>query len=472
MRREQERSDRWSPPGGWDHEKHKVNPMFLNDGSSPSPGMWDEAEMQILDVGNRNENDEDDEFEGERASRPERRATTSINHASIARWTQSGTNASEKIPLLFRRDNRTEITLMWGHAAEQWIKGQATSKESNECRVGDERQGRMRREIGDAIERAASQTAQTEAITELEVIVEESEDTPALERKCQVRRQRTNTGTVPSLTWKDGPEAMHCASLEEAFKCLTRLLLDFRERRGWIDRGRPAEAKWVLHPLREAWCVLKIGDREERRENDQGTFNQMMTPRERRNNKIHRVVLGEVNRYGQHYKRQDGTQVDLGKGMRVGEIIHEERLVPMGITTTVLARAINIPRAALAAVMDGHEPMSAAMSARLGKTLGDPEDYWYNADKGCKFENFGQIRRQIGSEVREVRNVLSKVEGHPEYQVPRPTAQSGARHERRLQILGENTLEKKTVKERGNGEKPTWDETSDTQPPHLALKEQ
>ena len=426
----------WAPPGGWDHEKYEVNPMFLTDGAPPAPGRWDEAEMQQVEAEERESAAEDDEYEGSLAAREERRATTSMNHASAALWSERGAAPEQPVPLVFRRGERIEIALVAGAQARQCVSRQTPSKEGNEARIDAERQGRLRREIGDAIERAASQAAQAAQIGEVQVAMRKEGTTPAL-RRAAASGPHAHTAGVPALTWREGARALETTSVQQAFECLTRLVLDFKERRGWVDAGDTVHARWVLDPVREAWCVLKVGNAGEEREKDEGTFSEMMTPRERRNDKVRRVVRGEVNRHGQHYKRADGGHVDLSKGIRVGELLQEERLVPRGMTQSVLAQAMNVPVAALKAVIEGIEPMSAAMSVRLGRALGDPDQYWYDAEKACQFENLRQVRAQIEGEVRAAQGVLARVKSHPEYRGPKAGASTCARRETRAKLLGE-----------------------------------
>ena len=199
-----------------------------------------------------------------------------------------------------------------------------------------------------------------------------------------------------------------------------------------------------------------------------GTFSEMMTPRERRNDNVHRVVLGEVNRYGQHYKRHDGSHINLGKGVRVGELILEERLIPMGISQGVLSQAMNVPGAALAAVMEGRERMTAAMSTRLGRALGDPDTFWLDAEKACQFENLRQVGRKITEEVRPVKEVLAKVGNHPEYRAPRGSTGGESRRAVRKRLLAQCGQGKGDNGRGAGAGAPEWDEDSDRQPPHLA----
>ena len=393
--------------------------------------------MQQVEASERENGDteEDEEYRGSLGAREERRAMRAMNHASVALWSERAAPDAQTVPLAFRRAERIEIALVGGERAAQCVQQQSPSRQGRASGIDAERQGRLRREIGDAIERAASQAAQRAGIAEVVVSMREDGTTPAL-RRAAAGERRTASAATPALTWRDGASALEVASLEEAFESLTRLVVDFKERRGWVDAGEAVHARWVLDPLREAWCVLKVGREGRGHEKDQGTFSEMMTPRERRNDKVHRVVLGEVNRHGQHYKRPDGAHVELEKGIRVGELIQEERLVPRGMTQSVLAQAMNVPVAALNAVIEGEEPMTAAMSIRLGRALGDPDQYWYEAEKACRFESLRPVRRQIEGEVRDAQDVLARVGGHPEYRAPKGAPSTAAQREARARLLG------------------------------------
>ena len=61
-----------------------------------------------------------------------------------------------------------------------------------------------------------------------------------------------------------------------------------------------------------------------------------------------------------------------------GEILKEEFMVPLGIGTNALARAIRVPPNRVAAIVNGTRGVSANTALRLAKVFGTTPDFWLN----------------------------------------------------------------------------------------------
>lgn len=61
-----------------------------------------------------------------------------------------------------------------------------------------------------------------------------------------------------------------------------------------------------------------------------------------------------------------------------GEILKEEFLDPLGITSYRLAKTIHVPQSAISSIIKGRRRISAPMAARLGRALGTSSEFWIN----------------------------------------------------------------------------------------------
>lgn len=61
-----------------------------------------------------------------------------------------------------------------------------------------------------------------------------------------------------------------------------------------------------------------------------------------------------------------------------GEILKEEFLGPLGISSYRLAKTIHVPQSAISAIVKGKRRISAPMSVRLGRALGTSPEFWVN----------------------------------------------------------------------------------------------
>ena len=62
-----------------------------------------------------------------------------------------------------------------------------------------------------------------------------------------------------------------------------------------------------------------------------------------------------------------------------GELLYEEFMKPMVITTDRLALEINIPEERINGILEGREPMTVDIDLRLCRLLGLSDGYWMRA---------------------------------------------------------------------------------------------
>lgn len=61
-----------------------------------------------------------------------------------------------------------------------------------------------------------------------------------------------------------------------------------------------------------------------------------------------------------------------------GEMLHEEFLVPMGLTQGDLASHIKCDVKTINRIVNGHTSLTASMALRLGAALGTTPQFWLN----------------------------------------------------------------------------------------------
>jgi len=61
-----------------------------------------------------------------------------------------------------------------------------------------------------------------------------------------------------------------------------------------------------------------------------------------------------------------------------GEILREEFLLPLGLTTRDLAAALHLEPGCLDSVVAGREPLTAEIALRLSRYFGTTPEFWMN----------------------------------------------------------------------------------------------
>ncbi len=61
-----------------------------------------------------------------------------------------------------------------------------------------------------------------------------------------------------------------------------------------------------------------------------------------------------------------------------GEILHEEFLVPLGMSANALARELRVPPNRITAIVNGTRAVSADTALRLARYFGTTPEFWTN----------------------------------------------------------------------------------------------
>lgn len=83
-----------------------------------------------------------------------------------------------------------------------------------------------------------------------------------------------------------------------------------------------------------------------------------------------------------------------------GELLYEEFMKPMGITTDRLALEINIPEERINGILEGREPMTVDIDLRLCRLLGLSDGYWMRAQVFYESEMAMESMRDALSAIR------------------------------------------------------------------------
>ena len=71
-----------------------------------------------------------------------------------------------------------------------------------------------------------------------------------------------------------------------------------------------------------------------------------------------------------------------------GEILSEEFLEPLGITSYRLAKTIGVSQTAVGEIIHGSRAISTAMAYRLSKALGTTPEFWMNLQRDYDLLSF------------------------------------------------------------------------------------
>jgi antitoxin HigA-1 len=83
-----------------------------------------------------------------------------------------------------------------------------------------------------------------------------------------------------------------------------------------------------------------------------------------------------------------------------GEVLREEYLVPMGLTSYALAKALGVPRTRIERLANEQTAMTADTALRLARYFGVPAASWMNL----------QARYDIETTEDEMADVIAKIE--------------------------------------------------------------
>lgn len=95
----------------------------------------------------------------------------------------------------------------------------------------------------------------------------------------------------------------------------------------------------------------------------------------------------------------------MRNGMRPvhpGEILHEEYLVPLGMSANALAQAIGVPANRVSAIVAGKRSVTADTALRLARAFETSPEFWLNLQQAYDLR---LAEQEAGPSVRAVRPV-------------------------------------------------------------------
>lgn len=87
-----------------------------------------------------------------------------------------------------------------------------------------------------------------------------------------------------------------------------------------------------------------------------------------------------------------------------GEILHEEFLLPLGISQNALARAMGVPPRRINEIVLGKRGVSADTAVRLAAALGTSERFWLGLQADHDLE---EARRALGKMVQKIERIAA-----------------------------------------------------------------
>ncbi len=82
-----------------------------------------------------------------------------------------------------------------------------------------------------------------------------------------------------------------------------------------------------------------------------------------------------------------------------GTILKQEFLEPLDMTAYRLAKALNMPRSSVEAMIRGQRSLSAEMALRLSRYFGNSAEFWLNAQSYYDLEC---AEARVGNELKNI----------------------------------------------------------------------
>jgi antitoxin HigA-1 len=80
-----------------------------------------------------------------------------------------------------------------------------------------------------------------------------------------------------------------------------------------------------------------------------------------------------------------------------GTILRKDFLNPFGLTTSALAKALNVPETCIIQVVTGQCALTAEMALRLGRYFGTSGEFWVSMQMTYDLE---RAREKVGAEIK------------------------------------------------------------------------
>jgi addiction module HigA family antidote len=91
--------------------------------------------------------------------------------------------------------------------------------------------------------------------------------------------------------------------------------------------------------------------------------------------------------------------------MHPGEVLREEFLVPLGLSSGALAKACRVPRTRIERIANEETAVTADTALRLGKALGTSAQLWLNLQNEFDMRT---AKIQIGKELAKITPVTGR----------------------------------------------------------------
>jgi len=80
------------------------------------------------------------------------------------------------------------------------------------------------------------------------------------------------------------------------------------------------------------------------------------------------------------------------RNIHPGEILHEEFLVPLGLTAYRLSKDIGIPQTRVSEIVKGNRRITADTALRLSKYFGNSAKFWLGLQDDFDIEEEGKLK--------------------------------------------------------------------------------
>jgi addiction module HigA family antidote len=89
------------------------------------------------------------------------------------------------------------------------------------------------------------------------------------------------------------------------------------------------------------------------------------------------------------------------RNIHPGEVLHEEFLVPLGISQNRIAREISVPPRRINEIVHGNRAVTADTALRLARYFGTSEEFWMGLQADYDLEEArGRLGNRLAQEVR------------------------------------------------------------------------
>ena len=93
-----------------------------------------------------------------------------------------------------------------------------------------------------------------------------------------------------------------------------------------------------------------------------------------------------------------------------GEILLEEFLIPMGISTYRLSKDISVPQTRLSQIIKGKRRITADTALRLSSYFGNSTRFWLGLQDDYDIEEVTKQRKEIFNEIRRIGKIKAEIE--------------------------------------------------------------